>query len=137
MRHCPDCDTTKPLDDFYVKDGKPRAVCKPCWRERSKAYNRTHRERLAENKRRWNEAHPEAAKRRRKTWRANHLEQAKVQRKLLWAVESGQIKRPSRCERCSAEGHLHAHHDDYLKPYDVRWLCPVCHMAEHPVAAVL
>jgi hypothetical protein len=28
---------------------------------------------------------------------------------------------------------VHAHHDDYDKPLDVRWLCFGCHKATHPV----
>jgi hypothetical protein len=34
------------------------------------------------------------------------------------------------CEKC---GDLFAekHHEDYDKPYEVRWLCRPCHLAEH------
>jgi ribosomal protein S27AE len=34
------------------------------------------------------------------------------------------------CEKCGRED-VHAHHDDYAKPLNVRWLCPVCHSAWH------
>jgi ribosomal protein S27AE len=37
---------------------------------------------------------------------------------------------PKPCEQCGDEP-THAHHDDYSKPLDVRWLCPQCHRAEH------
>jgi ribosomal protein S27AE len=50
------------------------------------------------------------------------------------AVKAGRIVREA-CERC---GHAEAqgHHDDYSKPLDVRWLCTLCHAAEHaPEAA--
>jgi hypothetical protein len=34
------------------------------------------------------------------------------------------------CEICGYEP-SHAHHDDYLKPLNIRWLCPVHHSQWH------
>lgn len=39
-------------------------------------------------------------------------------------------KEPHDCERCGA-ANAHAHHDDYTRPLDVRWLCRACHAVEH------
>jgi hypothetical protein len=36
------------------------------------------------------------------------------------------------CERCGKPGH--AHHDDYQRPLDVRWLCRKHHLEEHAQA---
>jgi len=55
------------------------------------------------------------------------------------ACSSGVLQRPSACEKCgSAAGkmkdgrtNIHAHHDDYNKPLDVRWLCQKCHHDWH------
>ena len=49
------------------------------------------------------------------------------------AVRDGRLI-PQPCEKCGASP-THAHHDDYSKPLDVRWLCPV-HHAEHHHAAI-
>lgn len=47
------------------------------------------------------------------------------------AIARGKLRRPDRCESCGAEGEVHGHHDDYRRPLDVRWLCRLCHAAEH------
>lgn len=46
---------------------------------------------------------------------------------LLGAVADGRIERGT-CEECGA-AQVEAHHEDYGKPYDVRWLCPTHHRA--------
>jgi hypothetical protein len=45
------------------------------------------------------------------------------------ALRDGRIQRQP-CEGC-ANPKAHAHHDDYTKPLDVRWLCAACHSALH------
>lgn len=47
------------------------------------------------------------------------------------AIKSGILQRPTECSRCGSQVPLHAHHDDYNKPLDVRWLCFKCHYAWH------
>ena len=49
--------------------------------------------------------------------------------KVTYAVRSGKLKRQP-CEVC-ADSSTHAHHDDYSKPLDVRWLCPLHHAEWH------
>jgi hypothetical protein len=46
------------------------------------------------------------------------------------AVISGAIIKPNKCERCKKifpKHSIHGHHDDYSKPFKVRWLCNLCH----------
>ena len=38
---------------------------------------------------------------------------------------------PEACPKCGKTGRLDSHHDDYAKPYDVKWFCHACHMAHH------
>lgn len=55
------------------------------------------------------------------------------------AVVAGLIVRPERCENptCRSDGGpnkhaaIEAHHDDYNRPFDVRWLCKSCHTKWH------
>lgn len=53
------------------------------------------------------------------------------------AIQQG-VLTPQPCERCGANGHMadgrrevQAHHDDYNRPLDVRWLCQACHHEWH------
>ncbi|MCP5003295.1 MAG: hypothetical protein GY941_04985 [Planctomycetes bacterium] len=48
------------------------------------------------------------------------------------AIRDGKLFREP-CEVCCSEENAHAHHDDYLKPLNVRWLCAVCHKQWHAV----
>lgn len=50
------------------------------------------------------------------------------------AIKRGDLVRPEVCEQCGKPGNgakINAHHDDYEKPLDVRWLCVQCHKRHH------
>lgn len=47
------------------------------------------------------------------------------------AVASGRIIKPLSCEKCGAGCRPQGHHEDYGKPYEVRWLCQPCHAKAH------
>ena len=46
-------------------------------------------------------------------------------------ISVGNLCKPSRCQKCSKKITLQAHHEDYLQPLKVRWLCRPCHDIEH------
>lgn len=55
------------------------------------------------------------------------------------AIKRGALARPDACETCGGPGPrykdgrsgIQAHHDDYNKPLEVRWLCQPCHHQWH------
>jgi hypothetical protein len=47
--------------------------------------------------------------------------------RVIAAVRSGRLVRPERCEACGIDCYPDAHHEDYSKPLEVRWLCRPCH----------
>ena len=51
----------------------------------------------------------------------------KARRAVQSALEAGELRRPERCEGCEGAGPIEAHHPDYSKPLDVRFLCDSCH----------
>lgn len=58
-----------------------------------------------------------------------HPVEEAARRAVRAAVESGRLVRQP-CEKCGAEI-AQAHHDDYSKPLDVRWLCRLHHDEHH------
>lgn len=56
----------------------------------------------------------------------------KARAQLQAAVSSGRIIRPANCEYGCLDRLVQAHHPDYSKPLEVRWLCPKHHAAQHP-----
>lgn len=75
---------------------------------------------------------PEYRKRQTETsHRMRHLypEKEAARRQVRSAIASGSLTRLS-CEVCGAP-EVEAHHDDYSRPLDVRWLCRVHHREHH------
>ena len=62
-------------------------------------------------------------------WRKKNPGGANAHQKLYLAIKNGKIKR-SACLVCGRKD-THGHHQDYKKPYDVIWLCPVHHKLIH------
>ena len=63
-------------------------------------------------------------------WRGQDKRRMRAHNMVRRAVGAGKLE-PKPCERCGREDNIHAHHDDYSKPLDVSWLCPVHHRERH------
>ena len=61
-------------------------------------------------------------------YRRDYPEKYRAHTAVSNAVRSGKMKRQP-CEVCGDKAH--AHHDDYSKPLDVRWLCAIHHNDLH------
>lgn len=57
-----------------------------------------------------------------------------VRRKTNMRIKRGLLI-PYPCEVCS-EVKVQAHHDDYNKPYEIRWLCIKHHMEYHKILKI-
>lgn len=90
-------------------------------------------------RRRWAAAHRDYQTEWQRTHAARHNELSRESRQrypeknrarsmLHYHLKEGSIQRQP-CEICG-DMNTQAHHDDYSKPLDVRWLC-VTHHAEH------
>jgi len=91
------------------------------------------RVRQADRKRYWQDENRRDRKARpqkgKAQWREQNPEKYAAHIAVATALKGGTLSRMP-CEACGA-GDTHAHHDDYSKPLDVRWLCPPCHGKEH------
>lgn len=56
---------------------------------------------------------------------------AKARRRVADAVRKGLLVRPLKCECCDSIRHIEAHHSDYAKPLEIRWLARDCHRRLH------
>lgn len=132
---CRTCNEEKVLEDFYkhprMMDGRLNH-CKPCKR----AYANKHRDENLDRIRAYDR------RRAKEPGRLEHLRQNVIKQKARYpekvvartavgnAIRDGRLIR-CKCERCSETVGVHAHHEDYSKPLDVMWLCPICHAARH------
>lgn len=72
-----------------------------------------------------------AAVERTRIWRQKNPEKMRAWSAVGNALRKGILMKPSLCSNCNLEVRLHAHHDDYSHPLDVRWLCHDCHARLH------
>jgi hypothetical protein len=98
-----------------------------------KQWRTTNRRRINVYNNAWKKANPNKANATNARHRARHPEKYRARRALNYQLEIGTITRKP-CEICGAKAQ--AHHEDYSKPLDVRWLCPKHHMKLHNAVAV-
>ena len=138
MKRCSKCREIKPESEFYKdkrsKDGL-KCQCKRCHCETniSTRNKETARKNNREYMRRRRIKHPDIVRfsdKEREKSRPND-EKKKARMLLNVAVRDGRIDKPACCEECGAVGPVYGHHPDYSKPYDVEWLCSLCHGKRH------
>jgi len=144
---CTKCGETKPMHEFYrhpyAKDGR-QGKCKECtkadvranrqakldyyqWYERQRA-NLPHRVE-ARKQYQQTEAGKQSLRRTRQRYVARNPIKRGAHHITGNAIRDGKLQKQP-CEVCGAE-QVHAHHDDYAKPLEVRWLCPQHHQEWH------
>jgi hypothetical protein len=130
MKKCFKCGKTKPLSAFYANsrmtDGY-MGKCKECTKEDAKRNRREKIEYYREyDRKRGNRQSPEYGK----EYRSKYPNKYKAKTMVNNAIRDKKLfKEP--CEVCGAVTSVHAHHDDYSKPLNVRWLCAAHHKEWH------
>ena len=98
-------------------------------RARNIEYKRQHKKEMAEYGKQYEQAHREKRREINRRYKSRHPNEKAVWRKTNYAIRKGElIKQP--CESCGKKS-VEAHHDNYNKPLEVRWLCRGCHVEWH------
>jgi hypothetical protein len=131
MKACFKCGEEKPLADYYrhpeTADGHLNK-CKACTKADAKAHRQDPRYRakvLAYDRARGSRQSLEY----QREWRRKNPEKYRAHR-----LVATNLKNPGVCSECDSTYHIEAHHDDYSRPLDVRWLCAACHKQHHAKA---
>lgn len=122
---CKKCNKKKRTEDF------PKSLTKKnglgSWCKKCKRVNNRETDRLYQKRRR--ELNPSYKTKEYKDYCRRFPNKVTAHRLLNIAIKKGIIKR-SPCEKCLNK-RTHAHHEDYSKPYDVMFLCPIHHKEIH------
>ena len=125
MQICNKCKIDKPLEDFSInkqnRNGR-KYRCRECLREDYISENKIEyfREYRKNNKTKILDIN----KRQDRT-------KARSRWKLATNIRNGSIVRPKKCPVCGSDKDIQGHHEDYLKPLEVDWICRSCHKHKH------
>lgn len=86
------------------------------------------RQKTAERLRRLRQQ-PGYSTRKNQAWQRQNPEKRAAHKAVEKAIRNGVLVRQP-CE-CGCDRKPQAHHEDYSKPLEVRWLCHVAHQARH------
>ena len=126
---CYVCGESKPLSAFCKNKGMPSGQvnkCKDCVREYNRKYRLENAERLrAYDRERTKRNTPEY----QRDYYHKNPDKIKAHSKVKLAIRKRTLI--SECCEVCGDTKTHGHHDDYSKPLDVRWLCPLHHKETH------
>lgn len=107
--------------------------CKDCWKAQVRLRRATNPDVQAYDRDRAKLPHRKKAAREVVIrWRKENPEAYRAQNAVNNAIRDGRLPKGEVCEvEGCARTDVHAHHDDYTKPLEVRWLCPLHHHRGH------
>jgi len=149
MKVCRECHQEKPIEEFYkhfaMADGYLNK-CISCVKERVKNYREANLERIQAYDRKRGML-PHKVEQRKVYAKTESGKQAIKKARLLYqkryplayaahivtgnAIRDKKLIKSEICSVCESTTDIEAHHDDYTKPLDVRWLCSNCHDIWH------
>ena len=129
-KKCFKCGDVKPLSAFYrhpkMADGHVNK-CKDCNKADVRNNRKTKLEHYREYDRKRGNRQSYGYCR---EYRQRFPNKYNAHRLVRQAIKSGKLF-PEQCCKCGSSCGTHAHHDDYAKPLNVRWMCPACHKQWH------
>ena len=130
LKTCFKCGIEKDQSEFYkhsAMQDKRLGKCKECTKRDVKTHRLKHVERVrAYDRARGGRQTPEYLK----EYRSKFPRKYKATCMVNNAIRDKRLFREGCCV-CAATERIHAHHADYAKPLNVRWLCVVHHFEWH------
>ena len=146
MKVCKICKIEKEESEFYPTYAK----CKKCKNEGRKEYRKQYyelniekskkqiheyylrtKEKTLERTRKWRQDNPEKFTESHKKSSVKFPFKRPARRILNYYLEKGDVTRPDNCSSCGINCKPDAHHENYSKPLEVKWLCKLCHGILH------
>ncbi len=125
---CIKCGETRESEFYPSRIRKSDYRCKKCIKEYirpyTRAWMRNHPEVNRVNHAQWRSSHPQERREIRMRYHYKNMEAYRCQG---LALKKFPIRLMCEVEGCLESGERH--HDDYSKPYDIRWLCRKHHKA--------
>ena len=132
MKYCGTCESYKNVSEFHKRKASNDGLCSKC-KTCQKVYDkaRVHHAHRVEARAIYAQTDEGriASNRAKAEWRKRNPEKSRAHRIIAYHVRKGNITRQA-CEACG-NNETHAHHDDYSKPLNVRWLCNEHHAEWH------
>lgn len=134
MKKCFKCGKAQPLAEFYKHPPSADGYlgkCKTCTKLDTKKNREVNGESIRTMDRERNKLphRKEHHKAKEAKWKVNNPGKKNIHLKVHRALRSGKIvKKP--CSVCG-DKNVHGHHEDYSKPLEVIWLCPLHHAEIH------
>lgn len=132
---CTSCFIEKNLSTEFYKHKKMADgylnKCKECVKARVSNHRIENIDRVREYDRQRFKLDPERKRQHRRNtikFRTENPEKYAAQTAVGNAIRDGKLKRQT-CRECGEKAH--AHHEDYSKPLEVIWLCPIHHAEIH------
>jgi hypothetical protein len=132
MKKCFKCGKLKQLSDFYkhkgMKDGHVNK-CKECNKNDVAEHRLLNLNKIRKYDR-------ERGNRQRKTYTQEYRKKYPNKYRAHTLVSNNKRRgnlHEQPCEICGSTEKIVAHHDDYAKPLNVRWMCQACHKQWHVI----
>ena len=134
MITCQSCGKAKPDDEFGFRDkahGIRQKRCRACFSEYNRARYEASREETKKRVYEYKASNPEKVLKTRLATCLKNPTHVNAYRVIEAAVKAGELEKSEKCQVCGVvpTTRIEAHHEDYSKPLEVTWCCPVCHDA--------
>lgn len=132
-KKCNRCKKIFPVGFFYKDASRYDGLlnrCKECHRLEGQRRRENNPQKVAEKSRRYYIKNREVLLEKNRARYKRDFFKNRARDKVSYALYTGKLVRPNKCQFCSKELPLDGHHRDYSKPLEVIWLCRRCHLRE-------